>query len=128
MAKKRSTSIKALVVLCSCKNSIGKVVDFDRLESTLKEYPEVVSVVKTDMMCSNEGYKFLTEQVNAAGADRVVLAGCTPRTHEDIFEPIFDGSMGESPISQNLTEHVGIREQCEWVHSDKGAATNKALW
>ena len=128
MAKKRSTSIKALVVLCSCNNSIGKTIDLDRLESTLKEYPEVVGVVKTDVMCNSDGYKLLSDQIAATGADRVVLAGCTPRTHEDIFAPLFDGTLGESPISQNMTEHVGIREQVEWVHSDRGAATNKALW
>jgi len=128
MTKKRSPSIKALVVLCSCNKTIGKTVDFDRLESTLKNYPGVVGVVKTDVMCNSEGYNFLRDQIKATGADRVVLAGCTPRTHEDIFAPLFDGTLGESPISENRTEHVGIREQCEWVHSDSGAATNKALW
>jgi heterodisulfide reductase subunit A len=128
MPKKRSVPIKALVVLCSCNNTIGKTVDLDRLESTLSEYPEVVGVMRTDVMCNTEGYKNLTEQIAATGADRVVFAGCTPRTHEDIFSPLFDGTLGESPISKNMTEHAGIREQVEWVHSDKGAATNKALW
>lgn len=128
MSKKRSQRIKALVLLCSCKGSIGKVVDFDRLESTLKKYPEVVGVIRHDVLCGNDGNKFLLEQVKATGADRVVVAGCTPRTHENILEHIRTDLSSAPLVGPGITEQVGIREQCEWVHSDRGDATNKALW
>ncbi|MEM3505754.1 MAG: 4Fe-4S binding protein, partial [Archaeoglobaceae archaeon] len=56
------------------------------------------------------------------GLNRIVVAACTPRTHE----PLFRRTLMEAGLNPYLFEFVNIREQCSWVHTDKRRATEKA--
>jgi len=65
----------------------------------------------------------MKEEIKNSNADRVVVAGCTPRTYEEIIRK----GATDSGINKNLYEQTGIREQCEWIHSDKELCTDKAI-
>ena len=57
------------------------------------------------------------------GLNRVVIAACTPRTHE----PLFRDTVREGGINQYFLDMANIREHCSWVHSrEKDDATAKA--
>jgi heterodisulfide reductase subunit A len=85
--------------------------------------PNVVSVKRHEALCTKAGQEFIKNELQSSGADRVVVAACTPRTYEEIIRK---GAV-DSGINKNLYEQTGIREQCEWIHSNKGLATSKAI-
>ncbi len=110
------------VILCTCHNTIGENIDMDELENRIKERPNVVLIKRYDKLCTKEGQQFLKDEVSSSEVERVVIVGCTPRTYADILKR---GAI-EAGINEYLVEHVNIREQCDWIHQDKEAATNKA--
>ena len=46
--------------------------------------------------------------------NRVVVAACTPKTHE----PLFQETLINAGINKYLFEMGNIRNQCSWVHKD----------
>jgi heterodisulfide reductase subunit A len=110
------------IVLCTCDDTIGKNIDFEDLENRIKKRSNLVLVTRHDKLCTKEGQEFLKDEVSKSGAERVVIAGCTPRTYEDILKK---GAI-EAGINQYLIENVNIREQCDWIHPDKETSTDKA--
>ncbi len=73
--------------------------------------------------CADDTQKQIKERIAEHGLNRVVVASCTPRTHE----PIFREMLRDAGLNPYLLEMANIREQCSWVHStDRNAATEKA--
>ena len=73
--------------------------------------------------CSTENAQQIADAIKDKGLNRVVLAACTPRTHE----PLFRDTCREAGINPYFFEMANIREHCSWVHSkDKESATQKA--
>jgi heterodisulfide reductase subunit A-like polyferredoxin len=73
--------------------------------------------------CSQDTVKHITEQVKELGLNRVVVASCTPLTHE----PLFQSALRTAGLNPYLFEMANIRNQCSWVHSnDRESATDKA--
>lgn len=114
---------KIAVFICTCNNQIGTNIDLDELESKLNSSSNNITVKRHDSLCKQEGQKFLMDTVKDSEIDRVVIAACTPRTYEELIRK----GVIESGIGSNLYEQIGIREQCEWVHTDKSKATSKAV-
>ena len=55
--------------------------------------------------------------------NRVVIAACSPRTHE----PLFQETLKDAGLNRSLFEMVNIRDQCSWVHANEPeAATDKS--
>src|SRR3990170_583076 len=82
-----------------------------------------VSLVKDhDALCTKEGQTFLKKEVEDEKINRVVVAGCTPRTYEDVVRMAVD----DAGLNKYLYEQANIREHCAWVHKDRNAATEKA--
>jgi heterodisulfide reductase subunit A len=74
--------------------------------------------------CSPDGLAAIPSAITKEGLNRVVVAGCTPRT----LEPRFRAACKEAGLDGDLFELVDIREGCAWVHQDEpGAATAKAI-
>ncbi len=111
------------VFICTCNAQIGKNIDLDRLETEVSSIPNVVSVKRTESLCTISGQKYMKDELRNTKVDCVVVAACTPRTYEEIIRK---GAM-DSGINRNLYEQTGIREQCEWVHTDREFCTNKAI-
>ncbi|UCE75098.1 MAG: CoB--CoM heterodisulfide reductase iron-sulfur subunit A family protein [Methanomassiliicoccales archaeon] len=94
----------------------------NELEKRVKKRPEVAFTVKVGNLCKREGQDLLKNEISKSDADRIVIVGCTPRTYEEIIDK---GAL-EAGINKHLLEQVNIREHCDWIHSDKKSATDKA--
>jgi heterodisulfide reductase subunit A len=111
------------VFVCHCGNNIGGVVRVPEVVEYARALPNVVHAEDNLYTCSEEGLSAIKAQVVQQDLNRVVVASCTPRTHE----PLFRGSCEEAGLNRYLFEFVNIREHCSWVHMhDPLMATEKA--
>jgi heterodisulfide reductase subunit A len=111
------------VMVCHCGINIAAVLDVDELT----EYAGTIAnveVAKADLFaCSSTGQDALVEMIKEHKLNRVVIAACTPRTHEPVFRETCSG-IGFNPF---MVEMVNIRDQCSWVHAaNKTEAQEKA--
>ena len=111
------------VYLCHCGANIGRVVDVPGTVEYSKTLPNVVHAEESLFICSTEAAQKLASSIKEKGLNRVVVAACTPRTHE----PLFRDTLREAGINQYFFDMANIREHCSWVHSrEKEKATAKA--
>jgi len=111
------------VFVCSCGINIAGVVDVAAVTEYAKTLPHVVFAENNMFSCSTDTQNIITEKIQEHNLNRVVVAACTPRTHE----PLFQDTLKESGINGYLMEMANIRNQDSWVHqNDPEAATLKA--
>jgi heterodisulfide reductase subunit A-like polyferredoxin len=109
--------------ICSCGSNIAGVVDVADVTGYAARLPGVVYADNTTYTCSADSLKLIQERIEEHRLNRVVVASCTPRTHEPIFRDTIRGA-GLNPY---LFEMANIRDQDSWVHSqESGKATRKA--
>ncbi len=114
---------KVGVYVCHCGANIGRVVDIPSTVEYARRLPHVAHAEESLFICSTEAAQRLANSIQEKGLNRVVVAACTPRTHE----PLFRDTLREAGINQYFFEFANIREHCSWVHSkEKEAATEKA--
>jgi len=112
------------VFFCECGREISDVVELSMLEQGVAEMPGVVLSQRQAYCCSKVGLRGIRQAIETHGLDRVVVAGCTPRTHG----PLFEKALEEAGLSPSCVEVVNVREQCAWVHlDDPQGATEKAM-
>ncbi|MFQ5884811.1 MAG: FAD-dependent oxidoreductase, partial [Thermoplasmata archaeon] len=110
------------VFVCHCGKNIASVVDVKALTEYARTLPGVVYSEDNIFSCSEEGQRKITEAVEREGLTRVVVAACTPRTHE----PTFQGAILSAGLNPFLLDMANIRNHCSWVHSDKEKALEKS--
>ncbi len=111
------------VFVCSCGKNIGGVVDVDDVTQYARNLPGVAYAEKNIYTCSSESCQRIKEAIKTHDLNRVVVAACTPRTHEQLFRE----TIREAGLNRYLFEFANIRDQCSWVHSNvPEAATEKA--
>ena len=111
------------VFVCSCGTNIGGVVDVSAVTEYAKSIPRVIHAEHNLYTCSEAGLTSIKESIKAHNLNRVVVASCTPRTHE----PLFRKACEEAGLNQYLFEMANIREHDSWVHPhEKKKATEKA--
>ncbi len=111
------------VFVCHCGANIGRVVDVPSVVEYASTLPNVVHVQENPWSCSTDAAQQIAEAIKEKQLNRVVVAACTPRTHE----PLFRDTLREGGVNQYFFDMANIREHCSWVHSrDKEAATQKA--
>lgn len=111
------------VFICHCGTNIAGVLDMQGMEDFARQIPDVVHVERNLFLCSDEGQRMVQEKILEHKLNRVVVAACTPRTHE----PIFRESCELVGLNPYLFEMVNVRDQCSWVHSrDPVRATLRA--
>ncbi len=111
------------VFVCSCGMNIAGVVDVKELAEYARSLPHVVFVENNLFTCSTDTQNLIAEKIKEFKANRIVIAACTPRTHE----PLFQDTMREAGLNAHLLEMANIRNQNSWVHqSDPVKATEKA--
>jgi len=114
---------KVGVFVCHCGSNIGGFVDVPDVAEYARSLPNVIHAEHNLYTCSQDSIRHITEQVRDLGLNRVVVASCTPLTHE----PLFQGCIRAAGLNEHLFEMANIRNQCSWVHSeDRPAATRKA--
>lgn len=111
------SSIDIGVFICRCGGNISDTVDIQELESSVDA--KVVKVFEN--LCSAKCQNNIRDIIIEEGLDRVVIAACSPITHEKTFRNHV------APLNPYLLEIANIREQCSWVHSDRDTATRKAI-
>jgi heterodisulfide reductase subunit A-like polyferredoxin len=111
------------VFVCHCGSNIAGYLDVETVTEHARTLPNVTHAESNLYTCSQDSIKHITEQVKELGLNRVVVASCTPLTHQ----PLFQDSIRSAGLNPYLFEMANIRNQCSWVHSnDRETATTKA--
>ena len=115
--------IRIGVYVCDCGTNIAGVVNVPEVVEYCKGLENVAFADEGRWSCSVDYLAKLQESIKENNLNRVVIASCTPRTHE----PLFKNSVKEAGLNPYLLEFVSIREQVSWVHMDTPEiATEKA--
>jgi heterodisulfide reductase subunit A len=115
--------IRIGVFICHCGTNIGGVVDVPAVVEYARALPYVAHAEDNLYSCSEEGLSSLKQSIAEHHLNRVVVASCTPRTHERLFR----NACEEAGLNRYLFEFVNIREHCSWIHSrEPEKATEKA--
>ena len=111
------------VFVCHCGVNIGSVVNVPEVRDYAKTLPHVVYTEDNLFTCSQTYQERIKEVIKEHNLNRVVVASCSPRTHE----PLFQKTIREAGLNKYLFEMANIRDQCSWVHMHKKEeATEKA--
>lgn len=112
------------VFVCHCGINIASVVDVERVVEGIRHEPQVVFADQSMFTCSDTSLGNIRAMIHEHGLNRIVVASCTPRTHE----PLFRETLREAGLNPYLFELANIRDQCSWVHATRpGDATDKAV-
>ena len=111
------------VFICHCGINIGGIVNVPEVTEYAKTLPYVVYAEHNLYTCSQDTQQRIKEKIREHNLNRVVVASCTPRTHE----PLFQETLREAGLNPFLFEMANIRDQCSWVHMrEPEKATEKA--
>jgi heterodisulfide reductase subunit A-like polyferredoxin len=111
------------VFVCHCGSNIAGYLDVKVVTEYAATLPNVAFAESNLYTCSQDSIRRIIEKIAEYQLNRVVVASCTPHTHE----PLFRDSLRSAGLNPFLFEMANIRNQCSWVHSsDREAATVKA--
>ncbi|MFX1447281.1 MAG: FAD-dependent oxidoreductase [Promethearchaeota archaeon] len=111
------------VFICHCGINIGGYVDVPEVTKYASTLPNVVMADRNLYTCSADTQGIIKEKVEEYHLNRVIVASCTPRTHE----PLFQETIREAGLNRYLFQMANIRDQCSWVHMNQPEeATEKA--
>ncbi|MBW1747337.1 MAG: FAD-dependent oxidoreductase [Deltaproteobacteria bacterium] len=102
------------VFVCRCGTNIAGTVDVPEVVEFAKTLPGVAYVEENMFSCSQDTQEKMTEVIKEHRLNRVVVAACTPKTHE----PLFQETLINAGVNKYLFEMANIRNQCSWVHKD----------
>jgi heterodisulfide reductase subunit A-like polyferredoxin len=112
------------VFICHCGINIAGVVDVERVVEAAKSLPNVVYAENQVYACADNTQERIKEVINEHDLNRLIVASCTPRTHESLFRE----TARECGLNPYLVDMANIRDQCSWVHAnDPEAATAKSI-
>jgi heterodisulfide reductase subunit A len=111
------------VFVCNCGINIGGVVNVPAVRDYAKTLPYVEYVADNLYSCSQDTQDTMAQVIKANNLNRIVVAACTPKTHE----PLFQETLVSAGLNKYLFEMTNIRNQDSWVHKDNPQeATDKA--
>ena len=111
------------VFVCDCGINIRGTVDCPDVVEYAKTLPHVVHAEEGKYTCSADFQEKIKQRIKELNLNRVVVASCTPRTHESLFQ----STVKEAGLNPYLFEMANIRDQCSWVHMhEPEKATEKA--
>ncbi|OGP88098.1 MAG: 4Fe-4S ferredoxin [Deltaproteobacteria bacterium RBG_16_48_10] len=111
------------VFVCHCGINIGGVVNVQEVKDYAKTLEGVAFVEENLYTCSQDTQEKIKKAIQENQLNRVVVASCSPRTHE----PMFQETIREMGLNKYLFEMTNIRDQCSWVHMHQPKeATEKA--
>ncbi len=111
------------VFVCDCGADIGGVIPVADVVAMAAEIPDVAVAEAVGYGCSSDSMLRIEQKIKEHGLNRVVLGGCSPRTHETRFQDL----MRRVGLNKYLVDIVNLRDQDTWVHTDHpGDAAKKA--
>ncbi|MGM0788368.1 MAG: FAD-dependent oxidoreductase, partial [Thermodesulfobacteriota bacterium] len=112
------------IFVCCCGTNIAGVVNVSEVVEFAKNLPGVVYAEQNMFSCAQDTQDKMAQVIQEQDLNRVVVAACTPKTHE----PLFQETLQSAGINKYLFEMVNIRNQCSWVHKNNPEkATEKAM-
>lgn len=112
------------VFVCHCGSNIAGVVDVDQVVQAAQALPDVVCASHQMFSCAGNTQAEIEEAIRRERISRVVVAACSPKTHEHTFR----GALVRAGLNPYLLEMANIRNMDSWVHKfDRAAATLKAV-
>jgi len=116
--------IRVGVFICHCGSNIAGYLDCEAVTRNAAALPRVVYAKNNLYTCSEAGLAEIRNAIAEHKLNRVVVASCSPRTHQ----PLFCSTCAQAGLNPYLFEMVNIRDQCSWVHmQDRERATSKAM-
>ncbi len=103
------------VLVCHCGINIAGLLDIDDLVEYSSSIPDVAIAIDHQFACSSTGQGEMVDLIEEYNINRLVIAACTPRTHE----PVFRETCAKIGFNPYLVEMVNIRDQCSWVHTQQ---------
>ncbi len=100
------------VFVCSCGINIAGVIDVKEVADYARTLPYVALVENNLFTCSTDTQDLIAAKIKELNLNRIVIAACTPRTHE----PLFQDTLREAGLNGYLVEMANIRNQGSWVH------------
>ncbi|MFZ7112955.1 MAG: FAD-dependent oxidoreductase [Desulfatiglandales bacterium] len=111
------------IFVCDCGSNIGGLISVGELVAYARKLPRVAVAEEIGHGCSRESLERVQEIIRDKQLNRVVIGGCSPRTHEILFQD----TVRRAGLNKYLVEMANIRDQGTWVHLDHPAeALNKA--
>ena len=110
------------VYFCNCGTHISEKINADSVRGKILHFHDDLIFQPVDFMCSEEGKEFIESDIKKNNIDRVVIAACSPREHEQTFMRV----LSNAGVNPYLMQMVNIREQVAWVTEEKTEATIKA--
>jgi len=115
--------IRIGVFICHCGSNIAGVLDVDALEAFSWTLNGVCYVNQNQFACAQDNQQYIREQILSQKLNRIVIAACSPETHE----PLFRKTLRTAGLNEYMIEMANIRNQDAWVHRhEPEAATAKA--
>ncbi|MBA3002741.1 MAG: 4Fe-4S dicluster domain-containing protein, partial [Desulfurivibrio sp.] len=119
----KDEEVRIGVFVCHCGINISSVVDVASVEQYTEGMEGVVYHAQSLYSCSQDAQEVLKAKIKEHKLNRVVIAACSPRTHE----PLFQETLKDAGLNRCLFEMVNIRDHCSWVHANEPeAATDKS--
>jgi heterodisulfide reductase subunit A len=116
------------VFICDCGENIGGVISVDELTAFAAKLDGVILAEGVGHGCSREAMNHIEESIISRRLNRVVIGGCSPRTHETRFQDL----LHRAGLNKYLLEIANLREQDTWVHPDRsaeaGAKARQFIW
>jgi len=103
------------VFICDCGTNIGGFIDVFKLVDYARRLPQVVVSEMTGHGCSREALERIQRLIQEKNLNRIVIGGCSPRTHETLFQD----TVRKAGLNKYLVEMANIRDQDTWVHLDQ---------
>ncbi len=102
------------VFVCHCGSNIGGVVDVPGVTEYAKSLPYVAYASDNLYSCSQDTQDAMTAVIKEHKLNRIVVAACTPKTHE----PLFQETLAAAGLNKYLFEFANIRNHVSWVHKE----------
>jgi heterodisulfide reductase subunit A len=110
------------IYLCRENGEISDRIDLEEVAAFLRRFEDVIDVDIFDELSSKEGIDFLINKYLSKKFDRILIGGAIPNIQGETIR----NALASAGMNKYLFEMVNLREQCAWVHPDKGEATKKA--
>ena len=115
--------VRIFIAVCRWGINIAEIIDCPALVEFSKKLPNVVDAVEYISLCTEPGAEFIKEKMTEVNANRLVVAACTPRTHEPVFKAVLESM----DLDSSYLEFANIREHSSFVHrQDKEGAQRVA--
>jgi heterodisulfide reductase subunit A len=92
--------------LCKCGPNIAEVIDLESIAQSIAKDKAVAGIETHNLLCSQDGKKFLAESIKKNEFERIVIAACSPKQHEATFMQVLS-SAGLNPYMMQLVNNPG---------------------